>query len=286
MRPYLLGIAGAAPVLVFSGAILYHRWRRDARGTHLPFTDKLLRPAGYTLSRDVESLGEDVMAWLFIAYLASLASVGALRFTPSDLLGQWLLLIVFGALAAFFTIVAWNKWLKLRRLKLGLLGEQAVGEQLQLLAPNGYRIFHDLPSDQKWNIDHVIVGPAGVFAIETKCFTKQPTISGKPDYQAEFDGTKISLPTRKDFKTPEQAKRNAKWLAEMLSKAVGEPVNVKPIVALPGWYVLPLEQQWDVRVLSGKMVPFAFANEPRILSDKLIQQVAYQLDQRCRTVQF
>ena len=54
----------------------------------------------------------------------------------------------------------------MRRLKLGLLGERAVGEQLSSLAGVGYHVFHDVPGDGDWNVDHVVVGLAGVFAIE------------------------------------------------------------------------------------------------------------------------
>jgi hypothetical protein len=174
---------------------------------------------------------------------------------------------------------------RIRSHRMGLLGEQAVAEQLQRLLPLGYQIFHDVPGDGKWNIDHVVVGPAGVFVIETKYRTKRPGKAGERDHEAVFDGNKIQFPSGYDAEAPEQASRNARWLANMLTKATGERVMVQPVVALPGWWVT-LKSDADVKVLSGKQVSGFIAKEPAQLSDKFIQQISYQLEQRCRDVEF
>lgn len=41
----------------------------------------------------------------------------------------------------------------------------------------GNRSFHDFPAGKDWNIDHVAVGPGGVFAIETKTRSKRQSTS-------------------------------------------------------------------------------------------------------------
>lgn len=149
------------------------------------------------------------------------------------------------------------------------------------------RVFHDVPGDGKWNIDHVVVGPGGVFAIETKTRTKRPGKHGRRDCDAVFDGKAIQFPWGYEKKNPvDQARRNAQWLATMLSKATGERVNAQPIVALPGWFVILPKANSNVKVLSGKQVPGHIASEPATLSEKLIQQISYQLEQRCRDVEF
>jgi hypothetical protein len=141
------------------------------------------------------------------------------------------------------------------------------------------------PSDGNWNIDHAVVGPAGVFAIETKYRTKRPGKADERDNEAFFDGKGIRFPFGYDAQATEQANRNARWLAGMLSKATGERVTVRPIVALPGWWVT-LKANSDVKVLSGKQVPGFISKEPAQLSDKAIQQISYQLELRCRDVEF
>jgi hypothetical protein len=56
-------------------------------------------------------------------------------------------------------------------LRLGLEGERTVGHALEELRVYGYQVFHDIPGN-KFNIDHVIAGPAGIFTIETKTRSK------------------------------------------------------------------------------------------------------------------
>lgn len=160
-----------------------------------------------------------------------------------------------------------------------------MAEQLQALLAQGYRVFHDIPGDGEWNVDHVAVGPAGVFAIETKCRAKRRPTNELREQDAVFEGKKIQYPWGDDPKAVEQARRNAQWLADMLSKATGERVTSLAIVALPGWWVT-LKANSDVKVLSGKQVPGFILAEPLRLADKRIQQIAYQLEQRCRDVEF
>lgn len=49
----------------------------------------------------------------------------------------------------------------------GARGEEKVGAALGSLETSGYRVLHDIDTG-KGNIDHVVVGPTGVFVIETK----------------------------------------------------------------------------------------------------------------------
>jgi hypothetical protein len=49
----------------------------------------------------------------------------------------------------------------------GAEGEEAVGQVLEGLADHGWGVIHDV-SFGRGNIDHVVVGPGGILAIETK----------------------------------------------------------------------------------------------------------------------
>lgn len=59
----------------------------------------------------------------------------------------------------------------IRHLRLGRDGERPVGQILEQLREQGYSVFHDIPGPS-FNIDHALVGPAGVFTVETKSRTK------------------------------------------------------------------------------------------------------------------
>src|SRR5579862_6619909 len=259
-RPFLFW-AGLIPSLVLLAVVFFERWQRKRRGERPPLTEKLLRPSGRTLQCKLEDLNDTNNLQLVGTFIFSLAAVGCFSFVPTTYIGRIIFLTVFGLCAAGCTVMAWRTLLKIRNYRRGLLGEQAVAEQLQRLLPLGYRVFHDLPGDGKWNIDHAVVGPAGVFAIETKYRTKTPGKTGERDHEANFDGNKIHFPSGYDAEAPEQARRNAQWLANMLSKATGERVTVRPIVALPGWWVT-LKANSEVKVLSGKQVPQFISTEP------------------------
>jgi len=49
----------------------------------------------------------------------------------------------------------------------GALGEYEVGAELERL-PDDYLVFNDINTEEFGNFDHIVVGPKGIFAIETK----------------------------------------------------------------------------------------------------------------------
>jgi hypothetical protein len=50
-------------------------------------------------------------------------------------------------------------------LRLGCDGERDVGQKLEALWKSGYQVFHDIIGDG-FNIDHVLIGPAGIFTVQ------------------------------------------------------------------------------------------------------------------------
>lgn len=287
-QPLLLS-AGCIPALILLGAVSIERWRRKRRGERPPLSEKLLRPAGYSLQCKLEELNDSFNIWLIAACGFSALVVIFPQTRPGDVTALIIALIVFGAIAVVCTIMALRKLYKIRNCRRGLAGEQAVADQLQPLFASGYQIFHDIPcanGKRQWNIDHVVVGPAGVFAIETKYRTKKPGRNGEQDHKATFDGNRIEFASGDyDAHAAGQARDNARWLEKELSKATSERVTVQPIVALPGWWVTRKANS-DVKVLSGKEVAGFIAKEPAQLSGESIKRISYQLEQRCRTVEF
>jgi len=262
------------------------RRKRKSRGERPAVSDKLLRPAGWSLEIQFKNLTDDYVALMVAAFMCSLASVGALGFPPADVLGRSIWLAVAATGAAGCSMMAWRKRTRIRWNRLGWIGEQAMGEYLGVLASEGCRLFHDVPSDKE-NIDHVVVGPPGVFAIETKGWSKRPGKFGEAKHEAVFDGRAIRFPWGLTARPLDQARRNKKWLEEFLSNSTGERVSVQPIVALPGWWVsVTAKMDSGVWVLSGKQVAGRIGSEPAKLSPKMILRIAHQLDQRCREVEF
>jgi hypothetical protein len=169
---------------------------------------------------------------------------------------------------------------------LGLMGERAVGEELNMLMAEGCRVFHDYPGGRNWNIDHVIVAPSGVYAIETKTRRKRRAPKGKKDQELMFDGAKLHFPRYVGTSGLEQARRNARDLSRELTSATGEPVVVKAILTFPGWYVNRTGKS-DVAVLNPKEIRHVVLSTAGAqLSPEQIQRVAHQVEQKCRDVVF
>ncbi len=91
------------------------------------------------------------------------------------LLASWLLLDGRGwlrvsiELAAIGLMLGANRWLspQVDRWLQGARGEQRVGAVLDSLSGDGWHALHDV-SLGRGNIDHILVGPGGIFTIETK----------------------------------------------------------------------------------------------------------------------
>ena len=146
-------------------------------------------------------------------------------------------------------------------------------------------VFHDIPGDKNFNTDHVVVGPSGVFAIETKGRAKPARSKSEAGHKVELRDSGLVFPGWTTQEPLEQARRNALWLAKWLSSAAGEPVSVKPALVLPGWFV-ELKAKSDVAVLSGKQSRAYFPKaKASPISGKLVQQISHQLDSRCRDVE-
>ena len=66
------------------------------------------------------------------------------------------------------------------RYRRGAEGEEATGEALTGLVPTSWVVIHDVawPGRKLANIDHVVIGPSGVFVIDSKNWSGQITVEG------------------------------------------------------------------------------------------------------------
>jgi hypothetical protein len=164
--------------------------------------------------------------------------------------------------------------------RIGYEGELATAQELNQLMRHGYYIFHDMQAE-KFNIDHIAIGPAGVFAVETKTRSKQ-NVKGVDAATVFVNGTFLQYSTHQDRSSLEQAVNQAKWLSEFLTKSVGKRVVADPVLSLPGWMVERRTSETPVMVINPKEAVKFIANKQTILNDQTVQQIKYQVEQRCR----
>lgn len=272
---------------VFLARFVYQRGKRGRRS---PLSGMLLRSPGQTLLTQIEGITDEINSDLFGLIMAPLMvfsiALGQLYFgllKPNI----WIFgIYIFSTLAIMLFIVRkLSRHLSQRHnLHLGLESELAVGQELNHLMREGYYVYHDFPAEN-FNIDHVAVGPGGIFAIETKGRFKPDKGRGTYDATVSFDGKVLRFPEWEDRKFLEQARRQADWLKKWTSSAIGENVEARPVLALPGWFI-DQKARGDVILYNGKNPKsWAIAQGSKVLNDNQIYRIKHQLEHRCRDVE-
>ncbi|WP_372350192.1 nuclease-related domain-containing protein [Streptomyces sp. KL116D] len=161
----------------------------------------------------------------------------------------------------------WDSWY------VGLEGERRVGRELQRLTAQGWRALHGVPKSNGGDIDHLLIGPGGVFAINTKHHAGASVWVG--DEMAKVNGGKP---------TPYAAasKAEASHVQRVLERYCRFTVPVEPALVFVGvaslqraatQYAVRIYQEREVSALgplSGQLTPdqvervFAVARHRRV----------------------
>ncbi|HEX5468572.1 MAG TPA: NERD domain-containing protein [Gaiellaceae bacterium] len=155
-------------------------------------------------------------------------------------------LIVFWLIGGDITSLTWVR---------GAVGERQTEEALGEL-PGGWRVFHDLP-DGRGNLDHVAIGPGGVFAIDTKTYSA----SAKVENDVLRSG---------GIHTPGVAFRgSAVRLKETLERETGVTTWVQAVVAI--WGEFPqghVEEQQVVYIEADRLRGWLESRDAQLSRDR------------------
>jgi hypothetical protein len=278
------------PILLLSAILYGLRFQIERRRLKTPLTSNLLRSPGESLRSKIDDLSQDVtfyalfmMGAPFMVYSIHLSQsyFGDILETPFRITVS--VLTAFGILAffAFKLVQALNLR---RRLRLAHDAEMAVGQELNQLMLKGYHVYHDFPAE-KFNIDHVVVGPGGVYAIETKARTKRTKEDGRTNAEVIYDGKTLQFPHRTEQEPIRQAITQAGWLKKWLSSAIGEAVEVSPVLTLPGWFVKRVSATGIPVINPRQIYSFLDAKKGQRLPESLLTRMIHQLDRQCRDVE-
>jgi len=245
--------------------------------TKSPLTTKPNRLPGQSLQENVNRLTYDqgyfyvliaLIPWLLIY------NEWARYLNPSPP-HPYIITVLAGIASAFGFYKLYKVIPEIRNHNRGLSGEHLVGQILERLRAQGFEVFHDVLGEG-FNIDHVIIGPPGIFTVETKTFGKP--LRGKAI--VDYDGQKILMNGVTITRNPiEQAKSQSKWLSKLIQDRTGKRLFIKPIVVFPGWYVTEKVKDPTVLVLNDqRIIPFVTAHEQR-MNDSDIKFIAAQLTQ-------
>ena len=260
--------------------ILWIRHQRRERRT--PLTVQLLRSPGESLSKQIEDLSEELdtcLTFFTLIPLLCYSSYLSIKYLGNQKVSWLGTLIPYAAAMVYFSYKFSTLLKKRNSLRLGLDCERAVGQELDQLMLDGYRVYHDFPAEN-FNIDHVVIGVNGVFAVETKGRAKPV----KGEVKIIYDGQGLQFPTHYEREPFEQAKRQADWFSKWLTSAVGAEVAVRPVLVFPGWYIE--RKKPGLLIYNGKSPRPVYKNAGgSTLSAEMIQRIAHQVEQRCRDVE-
>ena len=161
-------------------------------------------------------------------------------------------------------------------------GEAAVGQELNRLMLEGYCVYHDFQGDEG-RIDHILVGPKGVFAIATKARSGPNPKGQPPGAVVAYNGRLLEYPQGTDIHTIQQAESQAAWLSAWLGDAIGESLTANAVVALPGWYVKRTSPE-GIPVINPKQFHSLLKYvRAKALDDELIVRIVLHLEKKCAT---
>jgi hypothetical protein len=251
--------------------------------TQPPVARPLRRLPGESVRKELDRILEDeVGSYLFFAVV-----VWVLVFW--EFIRQWLaaglhlgVLIFFAAGVSMYCVFrVWRLRRDVRNLKQAEKAERHVSQLLRPLRGKDYVTFDDLMDESagwKSNIDHVVVGPGGVFAIETKGYS----VFGNGCVEIGKDGV-LRLSNKAAQRDPlEQARSSARKISRHLKSYMRKEFFVHPVLVFPGWKMAIPKSESGVVVLNDGTIEEFFSSRERVLSNEEITAICTHLDRSAR----
>jgi len=131
-----------------------------------------------------------------------------------------------------------------RSWRIGAKGEAAVGRRLDRLERSGWRVLHNVVLGGRGDVDHLLIGPAGVVVVNTK---------HHPRAQVKV-GRDVVFVRGEPRHYPRSSHREADRVAAALREATGRAVNVAPMLVFHG-HAGRIRGWWWRRPLGVQVVP-------------------------------
>ncbi len=144
-----------------------------------------------------------------------------------------------------------------RAWRIGAAGEVAVGRRLDRLRKHGWRVLHSVQLGRGGDIDHLVIGPPGVFTVNTKHHPGARVRVGRAVVFVR--GNRVDHIT--------QARQEAARARIALTAAAGCPVNVQPLIVIHGANVSgwALRRPQGVKVLPSRAAAWWLRSPGRAL---------------------
>lgn len=153
--------------------------------------------------------------------------------TPTEAreLAVWVSGVIAGCALMMFVAVRETPPGSIERWQEGAYGESATAKELEKL-PSGWEVLHDLRNGD-YNFDHVVIGPPGVFLLNSKwsSFHLQTVNGGLVGVHPDDGSVTMAL-----SRVVSQAKRDAVDLKKTIEARAGQRLWVNPVIVWWGRY--------------------------------------------------
>jgi hypothetical protein len=235
---------------------------------------KVRRRAGESVSEERERrVYDNLPAIVFLPFFFWFVFLVTKLQQSNAVLRQPLFWLIFAIILSILSVISFMRLLHVaRRFNRGERGERHVADVLEELRSNGYRPIHDIVGDG-FNVDHVLVGPAGIFAIETKYRSGNGEITFR-NGETLFVG---GFPEEKDCL--KQARGSAKAVSQLIAENCARREWVTPIVVFVGdWKIKNKWRDTDTRVFTPDgLLHYIRNQEPRLIKRE-IELIASHLE--------
>jgi len=149
-----------------------------------------------------------------------------------------------------------------RAWRVGASGEEIVGNRLEELESRGWRILHSIPVGKNGSdIDHMAIGPGGLFTFNTKRHPNAKVWVGK--HQIRVNGAPVDYLRNSRFEATRASK--------LLTACAGFRIEAVPCIVLSGAATVTIKQQPDdVIVLTARDVPRWFKKRRLVLTPEQV----------------
>jgi hypothetical protein len=255
---YLLPLIFLFPMAALGAVVLALRGLHDA-SVRSPFDANPLRTPGQALRTRLDQAFSTLFLNGSLGPLVSLSplvyGMGRMLFVERQFWVEWALYgLLSTALVLIFSLLLVRDYQRIRRLKLGLACELAIGQKLERLVhpeAHPYAVFHDVPTDS-FTIDHVVVTPRGIFVVETRARTPAIGTDGRELKQVFVERERLRFPHWQERRPLHKTRQAVSWLSAWLEQQCGVPIPVRGMLVLPGWEVDTQDAANDVSVISGE----------------------------------
>lgn len=176
-----------------------------------------------------------------------------------------------------YAVFRWRRAIgRQRNLQWHYAAREMVEQAVAVLEQRGYLVIRNFKTDQV-KIDHLLIGPKGVFTLQTMVHPIPSQSEQIADITVTYDGRTLFFPNEKDQLSIEAAQTGADNFSEWLSEQLGNPIMARAIVALPGWQIKRISAEGISVIHPGQLEALFQYVKARPLSAEMIQQIGQHI---------